>query len=135
MSFLAAGLAAFNPWLMVILVFAIVPAGISEAYFESDQSYDLSRHHTPERRELDYLRYLGASDETAKEVKIFSLAGFLIDRFPPALRPVLRREQTPRAAAHAVGHDLRAGRRGRLLRRLCLHHRQGGRGRRSPSAA
>jgi ATP-binding cassette subfamily B protein len=25
----------------------------------------------PRRRELDYLRYLGASDETAKEVKIF----------------------------------------------------------------
>jgi len=30
---------------------------------------------------LDYLRYLGASDETAKEVKIFGLSDFVIDRF------------------------------------------------------
>jgi ATP-binding cassette subfamily B protein len=80
MGFLAAGLAAFNPWLMVVLLLALLPAGFSEAYF-NDRSYDLSRHHTPERRELDYLRYLGASDETAKEVKIFDLAGFFIDRF------------------------------------------------------
>jgi ATP-binding cassette subfamily B protein len=39
------------------------------------------RSWTPERRELDYLRYMGASDESAKEVKIFGLSGFLIDRF------------------------------------------------------
>jgi ATP-binding cassette subfamily B protein len=30
---------------------------------------------------LDYIRYIGASDETAKEVKLFNLSGFLIDRF------------------------------------------------------
>ena len=36
---------------------------------------------TPERRELDYVRYLGASDETAKEVKIFNLSAFLVNRF------------------------------------------------------
>ena len=41
----------------------------------------LTRGQTPERRELDYMRYLGASDETAKEVKLFNLSGFLIDRF------------------------------------------------------
>ncbi|MBD0283817.1 MAG: ABC transporter ATP-binding protein, partial [Flavisolibacter sp.] len=31
--------------------------------------------------ELDYIRYIGASDETAKEVKLFDLSGFLVDRF------------------------------------------------------
>jgi ATP-binding cassette subfamily B protein len=36
---------------------------------------------TPKRRELDYLRYIGASDETAKEIKIFGLAGYLADRY------------------------------------------------------
>ncbi len=30
---------------------------------------------------MDYVRYLGASDETAKEVKIFGLADFIINRF------------------------------------------------------
>ena len=45
------------------------------------RSYALTRGQTPERRELDYVRYLGASDETAKEVKIFDLSGFIIERF------------------------------------------------------
>jgi ATP-binding cassette, subfamily B, bacterial len=80
MVFLAAGLVAFNPWLIVLLLVAVVPAFLGESYF-NDKSYSLVRGWTPERRELDYLRYLGASDETAKEVKIFGLSGFLTDRF------------------------------------------------------
>ena len=80
MGFLAAGLMAFNPWLIILLLIAIIPAFLGESYF-NDQSYALTRGQTPERRELDYLRYLGASDETAKEVKIFDLSAFIIDRF------------------------------------------------------
>jgi len=80
MVFLAAGLIVFNPWLIVILFVAVLPAFMGEAYF-NDQTYSLSRRQTPERRELDYVRYIGASDETAKEVKLFDLSGFLIDRF------------------------------------------------------
>ena len=78
--FLAAGLIAFNPWLLVILFLAIVPSFLGETHF-NQRSYSLTRSWTPERRELDYLRYIGASDETAKEVKIFGLADFLADRF------------------------------------------------------
>src|SRR5436305_2901633 len=80
MCFLAAGLILFNPWLIVLLFIAVLPAFIGESYF-NDRNYSLSRRQTPERRELDYIRYIGASDETAKEVKIFNLSGFLIDRF------------------------------------------------------
>jgi len=80
MGFLAAGLMAFNPWLILLLLVAIVPAFLGESYF-NDKSYALTRSQTQERRELDYLRYLGASDESAKEVKIFGLSDFLIDRF------------------------------------------------------
>ncbi|HZZ75721.1 MAG TPA: ABC transporter ATP-binding protein, partial [Puia sp.] len=80
MGFLAAGLIIFNPWLIVLLFITILPSFIGESYF-NDQTYALSRRQTPERRELDYLRYLGASDETAKEVKIFGLSGFIIDKF------------------------------------------------------
>ena len=80
MGFLAAGLMAFNPWLIILLLIAIIPAFLGESYF-NDRSYALTRGQTPERRELDYLRYLGASDETAKEVKIFDLSNFIIDRF------------------------------------------------------
>lgn len=79
-GFLAGGLIAFNPWLILLLVIAILPAFLGESYF-NDQTYALSRSQTPQRRELDYLRYIGASDETAKEIKMFSLSGFIIDRF------------------------------------------------------
>ncbi|MCS3733255.1 ABC transporter ATP-binding protein [Mucilaginibacter dorajii] len=80
MGFLAVGLMAFNPWLIILLLIAIIPAFLGESYF-NDRSYALTRGQTPERRELDYIRYLGASDETAKEVKIFDLSGFIISRF------------------------------------------------------
>jgi len=80
MGFLLVGLVAFNAWLILLLLIAIVPAFLGESYF-NDKSYALTRGQTPERRELDYMRYLGASDETAKEVKLFSLSGFLINRF------------------------------------------------------
>jgi ATP-binding cassette subfamily B protein len=80
MTFLVLGLLAFNPWLILLLLIAIIPAFLGESYFNS-QNYALTRSQTPERRELDYLRFLGASDETAKEVKIFGLADFIINRF------------------------------------------------------
>jgi len=80
MAFLLTGLLAFNPWLILILLVAIIPSFLGESYFNS-RNYALTRSQTPERRELDYIRYLGASDETAKEVKIFGLADFIINRF------------------------------------------------------
>ncbi|MEL6863320.1 MAG: ABC transporter ATP-binding protein [Bacteroidota bacterium] len=77
---LGAGLVAFNPWLILILIVAVIPSFLGETHF-NQRSYSLTRSWTPERRELDYLRYIGASNETAKEVKIFSLADFLATRF------------------------------------------------------
>jgi ATP-binding cassette, subfamily B, bacterial len=78
--FLGGGLVAFNPWLILILVVAVIPAFLGETHFNR-RTYSLTTSWTPERRELDYLRYIGASDETAKEVKIFNLAGFIAGRF------------------------------------------------------
>lgn len=80
MIFLIAGLVTFSPLLILLLIVAILPSFLGESYFNS-QNYSLTRSQTPERRELDYLRYLGASDETAKEIKIFNLADFVIARF------------------------------------------------------
>jgi ATP-binding cassette subfamily B protein len=36
---------------------------------------------TPQRRELDYLRYLGTSNQTAKELHMFGLAEWLMNRY------------------------------------------------------
>ncbi len=76
----AAGLVIMAPWLIFLLILALVPAFLGEAHFNS-LSYSLMFAFTPERRELDYLRFVGASDETAKEVKIFGLSGFLSERY------------------------------------------------------
>ena len=76
----AAGLLVYAPWLIVLLAIALLPAFIGEAHFNA-QSYSLNFARTPERRELDYVRQTGASAETAKEVKIFGLNAFLIDRY------------------------------------------------------
>ncbi|MCH2081709.1 MAG: ABC transporter ATP-binding protein/permease [Saprospiraceae bacterium] len=78
--FLGAGLVAFNPWLIVILILAVIPSFLGETHF-NQRSYSLTRSWTPERRELDYLRYIGASDQMAKEVKIFGLDDFVANRF------------------------------------------------------
>ncbi|CAL1521280.1 ABC transporter ATP-binding protein [Chitinophaga sp. MM2321] len=80
MGFLAAGLMLFNPWLILLLLLAVLPAFLNETHF-NDLSYKLTWGQTSDRRELDYIRYLGASDETAKEVKVFDLSNFLIHRF------------------------------------------------------
>lgn len=74
------GLAVYTPWLVLLVGVALIPGFISEARFNA-LAYRLNFRKTPERRTLDYLRYLGASVETAKEVKLYGLAGHFIGRF------------------------------------------------------
>jgi len=76
----ATGLVIFNPWLILLLALALIPAFVGEAHFNA-QTYSLDFARTPERRELDYVRQTAASFESAKEVKIFGLSGFLTDRY------------------------------------------------------
>ncbi|WP_373057168.1 ABC transporter ATP-binding protein [Zunongwangia sp. H14] len=77
---LLGGVVAYEPWLIILLLVSIIPTVINEIKF-SGTSYSLARSWTQERRELDYLRYAGASDVTAKEVKLFGLSGYLAERF------------------------------------------------------
>lgn len=76
----AAGLIAYAPWLIGLMLVALLPAFLGEVHFNA-QGYALNFRWTPERRELDYIRQTGTSVETAKEVKIFGLEGFLVARY------------------------------------------------------
>ncbi|GGD54679.1 ABC transporter ATP-binding protein [Pseudoxanthomonas indica] len=76
----AAGLVIYAPWLILLLAVALIPAFVGEAHFNA-LGYSLNFAWTPERRQLEYVRQTGASVETAKEVKIFNLHRFLIDRY------------------------------------------------------
>src|SRR3954462_2738560 len=77
---LSVALAVYVPWLLVLLVVAVLPSLLGEPHFAS-LGYSLLYSWTPERRQLDYLRYVGASDISAKEVKLFGLADFLVNRY------------------------------------------------------
>lgn len=77
---LAIGLAIFSPWLILVLLLAAIPSFIAESRFNT-LKYSLTTSWTPQRRELDYIRFMGASDSTAKELKIFNLSSFLSRRF------------------------------------------------------
>ena len=77
---LIAGLVYFEPILILILVLSIIPSFINEAKFSSTR-YSLARSWTAERRELDYLRFIGANNQTAKEIKLFGLTDFIAERF------------------------------------------------------
>jgi len=74
------GLLIYAPWLVVMLAAALLPMFWGEAHFNA-RTYTLDFGRTPERRELDYVRQTAASVETAKEVKVFGLNRFLIDRY------------------------------------------------------
>ena len=80
MGSLAASIYFFSPWILVILIVCLVPAFLGETHFAS-LGYSLSFRQTHARRELEYLRVLGASKESAKELKLFGLAPFLVRRY------------------------------------------------------
>jgi ATP-binding cassette subfamily B protein len=77
---LSVALAAQAPWLLVLLAAAVLPSFLGETHF-AQLSYSLLFRWTPQRRQLDYVRFIGASDRTAKEVQLFGLAPWLIDRY------------------------------------------------------
>jgi ATP-binding cassette subfamily B protein len=77
---LAIGIILFSPWLLLVMVVSVVPAFFGESHF-AFLGFAMAYRHTPVRRQLDYLRLLGASKESAKELKLFGLSSFLTDRF------------------------------------------------------
>jgi ATP-binding cassette subfamily B protein len=77
---LAIGIAAYAPLLLALMVLCVIPAFAGETVI-TFETYSLGRSLTPQRRELDYLRTLGSSRESAKEVKMFGLGAFLHGRY------------------------------------------------------
>jgi ATP-binding cassette subfamily B protein len=77
---LSASILFFSPWLLLLLVICVVPAFLGESHF-AFLGYSQNIRQTPVKRQLDYLRVLGASKEAAKELKLFGLSGFLSERY------------------------------------------------------
>lgn len=77
---LAASILFFSPWLLLLLILCVVPAFLGESHF-AFLGYALAFRLTPVKRQIDYLRFLGASKDSAKELKLFGLNKYLTDRF------------------------------------------------------
>jgi len=77
---LAAGLFVYAPLLIGLLALALIPAVGGEFRFNR-LAYWISHNRSPERRQLEYLRQIGASADSAKEIKLFGLGEFLSGRF------------------------------------------------------
>jgi ATP-binding cassette, subfamily B, bacterial len=77
---LAASIIYLSPWILLLLVACVVPAFLGETHF-AFMGYSLNFFQTPAKREMDYLRILGGSKETAKELKLFGLSSFLVGRY------------------------------------------------------
>jgi len=87
---LSAWVIAYSPGLFLLLVLCVVPAFTGESHF-AFLGYALAHSLTPIRRELDYLRILGTSKESAKEVKLFRLGGFFHDRYAELTDGIIQR--------------------------------------------
>jgi ATP-binding cassette subfamily B protein len=90
---LSASVIGYSPWLFLLLVVCVVPAFAGETHF-AFVSYSVAYGLTPIRRELDYLRHLGSSKESAKEIKLFGLAGTFRDRFQDLFHKVIERNRS-----------------------------------------
>ena len=77
---LAASILFFSPWILLALVVCVIPAFMGETHF-AFMGYSLNFRQTPAKREMEYMRVLGGSKESAKELKLFGLAPFLVGRY------------------------------------------------------
>ena len=77
---LAGGIMFLSPWILAVLVACVIPAFLGETHF-AFMGYSLNFRQTPAKREMDYLRIIGGSKESAKELKLFGLRDFLVGRY------------------------------------------------------
>lgn len=73
-------LLSFAPWMFAVVLLAAVPAFVSETKF-SAMAFRLRNWRSPDARRLNYLEYVLANDEHAKEVKLFGIGPALLARY------------------------------------------------------
>jgi ATP-binding cassette, subfamily B, bacterial len=77
---LAVSILFFSPWILFLLFICVIPAFLGETHF-AFLGYSLNFNQTTARRQMEYLRVIGGSKESAKELKLFGLAPYLTRRY------------------------------------------------------
>lgn len=94
---LLGGLVAFAPWLVLLLLVALLPTFLVEAYFNARQ-YEAAMALSPERRRLNYFQQVGTAASAAKEVKLFDLGKYVAERLAEVAERIMTAHQ--RIATH-----------------------------------
>lgn len=90
---LSAAIYVYSPWLLFVLIACLVPAFLGETHF-AFLGYSLNFGQTCARRQMDYYRTLGASKESAKELKLFGLGPFFLRRYADLSDEIYRQNKT-----------------------------------------
>ena len=96
------GLSVFSPLLILCLLGSIIPALLGENRLRS-LAYSVLYRLTPERRQLDYIRLLGASAQTVKEVKVFGLHDYLEQTYKEISEDIYKENSRVSLKRAAVG--------------------------------
>jgi ATP-binding cassette subfamily B protein len=101
----AALLVRFSAWVVLLLMAATIPATLVEMRY-SKSAFRIRNWRSQDSRRLNYLEYVLANDEHAKEVKLFGLGPLLLGRYKD-LAERFHAEDTRLAVRRTVvGHAL-----------------------------
>jgi ATP-binding cassette subfamily B protein len=84
-------LAMASPWLVLLLAVGVLPSFLSETHF-AFLGYAKNFRQTPAKREMDYIREVAGSRDGAKEVKLFGLHQFFLQRFKALASQIYRED-------------------------------------------
>jgi ATP-binding cassette subfamily B protein len=91
-----------SPLLALVALVSPVPAFVADTRY-GWRGYNLSRWASPVRRRMQYLTSLVTTDVYAKEVKLFGLGGFFIERFKLLAATYYERQRRLVTARYLVG--------------------------------
>jgi ATP-binding cassette subfamily B protein len=69
-----------RPWVALLVVLSTIPSTVFELR-HSKEGFKLRSHRSAESRKLNYYEYVLSNDEHAKEVKVFGLGDFFLERY------------------------------------------------------
>src|SRR5215210_8434149 len=95
-------LVGLSPFLAAVALVAPIPAFIADTRY-GWRGYTFARWASPLRRRMDYLTTLVTTDTYAKEVKLFGLGPYFIDRFRQLSRVYQARLRKLVVARYLVG--------------------------------
>jgi ATP-binding cassette subfamily B protein len=91
-----------SPLLALVALVSPVPAFIADTRY-GWRGYNLSRWASPVRRRMQYLTTLVTTDTYAKEIKLYGLGGFFIERFGLLAQTYYERQRRLVTARYVVG--------------------------------